>query len=64
MSMPEPMPVEPKKNRTGIIIAVIVIILCCCCLIGGGLGYWLWVNGDNLIGTNTTGALLNALAAL
>jgi len=61
MSMPEPMPVEPKKNRTGIIIAVVVIVLCCCCLIGAGLSYWLWQNGDNLIGT---GALLNSLAAL
>jgi DNA-binding transcriptional regulator of glucitol operon len=55
------MPVEPKKNRTGLIIAVIVIVLCCCCLVGAGLGYWLWQNGDRLIGT---GALLNSLAAL
>jgi DNA-binding transcriptional regulator of glucitol operon len=58
------MPVEPKKNRTGIIIAVVVIVLCCCCLVGGGLGYWLWQNGDNIFGTGATGALLNSLALL
>jgi len=61
MSMPEPLPVEPKKNRTGIIIAVVVIVLCCCCLVGGGLSYWLWENGDSLLGN---GALLNSISAI
>ena len=62
MEMPEPLPTaEPKKSRTGIIIAVVVVILCCCCLIGSGLGYWLWTNGDQFLGT---GALLPALATL
>jgi hypothetical protein len=67
MSMPDPvyidpMPVEPKKNRTGMIITIIVIVLCCCCLIVGGAGYWLWQNGDKLpLGT---GAILNSLAAI
>jgi hypothetical protein len=61
MSMPDPLPVEPKKNRTGIIIAVVVVVLCCCCVIGGGLSYWFYQNGDNLLGT---GALLNLLPAL
>ena len=64
MSMPEPMPVEPKKNRTGIIIAVVVIVSCCCCLVIVGLGSWLWQNGDNMFGTGATGALLNSLAML
>jgi len=60
----EPLPpAEPKKSRTGIIIAVVIVILCCCCLIGSGLGYWLWVNGDSLMGTGT-GALLQTLATL
>ncbi|MEI6291703.1 MAG: hypothetical protein WCP19_14870 [Chloroflexota bacterium] len=59
--MSDPMPVEPKKNRTGIIIAVVVIVLCCCCVVGGGLGYWLWNTGDSLLGT---GALINSLAVL
>jgi len=58
---PQPLPEEPKKSRTGIIIAVVLVILCCCCLIGGGLGYWFWNNGDRLFGT---GAILSTLAAL
>jgi hypothetical protein len=58
---PQPLPEEPKKSRTGIIIAIVVIVLCCCCLVGGVGGYWLWNNGDQLMGT---GALLPVLAAL
>jgi hypothetical protein len=61
MEYPEPLPAEPKKNRTGIIIAVVVVILCCCCLVGSGLGYYLWTNGDQIFGT---GALLPSLATL
>ena len=57
----QPSAPEQKSNRTGIIIAVVLVVLCCCCLIGTGLGYWLWNNGDQLLGT---GALLPALAAL
>jgi hypothetical protein len=43
---PQPMPEEPKKSRTGIIIAIVLVVLCCCCLIvvGGG-----WVFGDAII---------------
>jgi len=40
---------EPKKNRTGLIIGIVVAVLCCCCLVVGGLGYWLWINGDQLL---------------
>jgi hypothetical protein len=58
---PQPQAAEPKSNRTMIIVVVVLIILCCCCLIGTGLGYWLWNNGDQLMGT---GALLPALTAL
>jgi hypothetical protein len=58
---PQPIPEEPKKNRTGLIITIVLVVLCCCCLIGGGLGYWLWNNGDQLLGT---GALLHSLIAL
>ncbi|MEI7849854.1 MAG: hypothetical protein WCK35_28940 [Chloroflexota bacterium] len=61
MSMPEPLPVEPKKNRTPMIIAIVLAVLCCCCLIGGLAGYWLWQNGDSLVGTSV---LLNALSVL
>jgi hypothetical protein len=56
-----PMPEEPKKNNTVIIVVVVLVVLCCCCVIGGGLGYWLWTNGDRLMGT---GSVLSALAAL
>jgi hypothetical protein len=40
------------QNRNLIIgIVVAVIILCCCCpVITYGL-YWLWENGDSLVGT-------------
>jgi hypothetical protein len=59
--MPDPLPVEPKKNRTGIIIAVVVVVLCCCCLFVGSLSYYLYQNGDALFGN---GALINSLTAL
>jgi hypothetical protein len=60
MSMPEPLPDQPKKNNTGMIIAVVVIILCCCCvliLVGG------WYYGDNIMKMLPagTGAILNSL---
>lgn len=61
MAFPEPLPAEPKKSRTGLIIGVVVAILCCCCLIGSGLGYYLYQNGDLMFGT---GALLPIFAAL
>jgi hypothetical protein len=57
----QPQVAEPKSNRTIIIVVVVLVVLCCCCIIGSGLGYWLWNNGDDLLGT---GALLPALAAL
>ena len=62
MSVSDQMPVEPKKNRTVIIIAVVAILLCCCCLGSGIAGYWLWNNGDSMLGT--TGALINSLSIL
>lgn len=39
------------ENRNLIIgISAAVVVLCCCCpVIGSGL-YWLWVNGDSLVG--------------
>jgi DNA-binding transcriptional regulator of glucitol operon len=44
--MSDPMPIEPKKNRTGLIIAVVVIVLCCCCLVVAGIG---WSFGDSIL---------------
>ena len=61
MSMSDPMPVEPKKNRTPIIIAVVLVVLCCCCLIGGLGTYWLYQNGDSLLGTGAIQNVLNVL---
>jgi hypothetical protein len=59
---PQPQVTEPKKsNKVGIIIAVVVVVLCCCCVISLGLGYWLWNNGDRLMGT---GAFLRNLLVL
>jgi hypothetical protein len=55
----------PKSNRRTIIIVVViaVILLCCCCpVIGYGL-YWLWQNGDSLLG-NLGQVLPLALTAL
>jgi hypothetical protein len=54
-------PPEPKKNNTGIIIAVVALLLCCCCLVMGGFGYWLWQNGDQMLGT---GSLLPILGMI
>ena len=44
-------PPEKKKNLTIIILVVVLVLLCCCCaIIGLAGGYWLWNNGDNLLG--------------
>jgi hypothetical protein len=59
---PQPLPPEPKKNNMPMIIAIVAVVLCCCCLIGGGLGYWLWVNGDNFV--QGTGFLFSNLSVL
>jgi DNA-binding transcriptional regulator of glucitol operon len=58
--MPLP-PIEPKKNRNGMIIAIVIIVLCCCCVVAALGGKWLWDNGDNMLGTSL---LINSLAAL
>ena len=51
------------NNRTVIIIVIVVLLLCCCCpAISYGL-YWLWMNGDRLVG-NTWQALPLVLMAL
>ncbi|MCX6058597.1 MAG: hypothetical protein NTW69_10655 [Chloroflexi bacterium] len=44
-------PEAPKKNNTALIIGVVVVVLlCCCCVVGIG-GWWLWTNGDSLLGS-------------
>ncbi len=36
---PTPMPEQPKKSNTGLIIAIVIIVLCCLCIVVGGLLY-------------------------
>lgn len=44
-------PEAPKKSNTGLIIGIVVVVLlCCCCFTGIGL-WWLWNNGDALLGS-------------
>ena len=53
-------PAGEKKDKTlWIIIAVVLVVLCCCCLVISLGGWWLWNNGDALLGLSSTlGALL------
>jgi CobQ-like glutamine amidotransferase family enzyme len=44
---------ETKKSNQGMIIAiVVVVVLCCCCITALG-GWYLWNNGDKLLGTGS-----------
>jgi flagellar basal body-associated protein FliL len=43
-------PVQPKKSRTWLIVLIVVLVLCCLCAAVGGTVWWLWNNGDTLIG--------------
>lgn len=49
--MPVPPPSEgAKKSNQGLIIAVVVVVLLCCCCVGAIGGWYLWNNGDALVG--------------
>jgi hypothetical protein len=48
---------QPKKNNTPIIIAVVVVVLLCCCCVAIGGGFWLWNNGDALMGVSAASLL-------
>ncbi|MEK7312612.1 MAG: hypothetical protein AAB382_11625 [Chloroflexota bacterium] len=53
---------EDKQRNTIIGVVVAVVVLCCCCpAVSYGL-YWLWQNGDALLGT--TSRVLPALMML
>lgn len=55
-----PMSEPPKKNnKTWLIILIVVLVLCCCCVVVGGLGSYLYNNGDQIF--NMTGAILPLL---
>lgn len=32
-SAPAPMPQEPKKSNTWLIVGIVLVVLCCCCII-------------------------------
>jgi len=44
--VPTPMPEEPKKNNTWLIVGIVLVVLCCCCLIVGVAG---WQYGDQIL---------------
>ena len=58
------MSAQTGGNRNTIIIVVVVVVLLCCCCIAAVGGYYLYVNGDSLLGTGapTTRALLHLFA--
>ncbi len=50
---PVPPPLEEPKKKTNtalIIVIVVLLVLCCFCLFLVLAGYWLWENGDALLG--------------
>jgi len=49
---------EPKKNNTILIVAIIAVILLCCCCFAAIGGYWMWNNGDQLLGVSQLANLL------
>ena len=40
----------PKKSNQGLIIAIVVVVLLCLCCVGLIGGWYLWNNGDALVG--------------
>ena len=51
---PEPLPAQPKKSNTGLIIGIVVVVLLCCCCVAGVGGWWLYNNGDQLLKGSTS----------
>jgi hypothetical protein len=50
----EEFPQQPKKKNTWLIIVIVVlVVLCCCCAVLGGAGYWLYYNGDEMLGISS-----------
>jgi hypothetical protein len=49
-----PAPLPPAKpagghRNTWIIVIIILVVLCCCCVVIGGVGYYLYQNGDQIM---------------
>ena len=38
-SSPAPVPEQPKKNNTWLIVGIVLVVLCCLCVIVGGVLY-------------------------
>ena len=36
------------SSKVWLIVLVVVVVLCCVLIACGGVGYWLWENGDEL----------------
>ncbi len=47
--LPPPVDAPKKSSKTWLIILIVVLVLCCCCAVVGGLGYYLYNNGDALM---------------
>ena len=47
-STPAPLPEQPKKNNTWLIVVIVLVVLCCLCAIFGAV---LWQYGDQIIKT-------------
>jgi flagellar basal body-associated protein FliL len=43
-------PEESKSSKTWLIVVIVLVVLCCLCLVAGGAVWWLWTNGDRLLG--------------
>jgi flagellar basal body-associated protein FliL len=43
-------PEEGKSSKIWLIVVIVLIVLCCLCLIAAGAAWWLWNNGDRLLG--------------
>jgi cytochrome c-type biogenesis protein CcmH/NrfG len=46
----QPAEEQQPASRKWIIILVVALVLCCLCLAVAGGAYWLWINGDQLLG--------------
>ena len=47
-SAPDPLPEQPKKTNTWLIVVIVLVVLCCLCAIFGAV---LWQYGDQIIKT-------------
>lgn len=43
-------PEEKNSKKLWIILSIFLVLLCCLCLAVVGAGFWLWDNGDSLLG--------------